>query len=64
MGEVEKASAGPGADRAALLGRIDEIDRASLGVPVPRRQGQEYMDFRQFLYDLRARVEQLPERGR
>jgi TRAP-type uncharacterized transport system substrate-binding protein len=64
MGEVEKASAGPGADRAALLGRLDEIDRASLGVPVPRRQGQEYMDFRQFLYDLRARVEQLPERGR
>ena len=64
MAEVEKAAAGAGPDRAALLARIDEVDRASLTVPVPRRLGQEYMDFRQFLHDLRTRVKELPERGR
>ena len=60
MAEVEKAAAGPGPDRAALLARLGEIDRASLGVPVPRASGAEYMDFRQFLHDLRGRVKDLP----
>ncbi len=60
MAEVERAAAGPGPDRAALLARLGEIDQASLGVPVPRKSGAEYMDFRQFLHDLRSRVEDLP----
>ncbi len=63
MGEVEKAAAAPHAHRAALLARLDELDRASLGLPVPRRLGAEYMDFRQFLHDLRERVEGLAEPG-
>lgn len=62
MGEVEKAAGEPGADRAALLARLDEVDRASLPLPVPWRLGAEYIDFRQFLHDLRSRVENLPER--
>jgi len=31
---------------------------------VPRRMGQEYMDFRQFLHDLRGRLEETSGRGR
>ena len=64
MAEIEKGSTGPGADRAALLARLAGIDRASLSVPVPRRMGQEYMDFRQFLHDLRARLEETSGSGR
>jgi TRAP-type uncharacterized transport system substrate-binding protein len=63
MGDVEKSAAAPHADRTALLARLEELDRASLGVPVPRRLGAEYMDFRQFLHDLRGRVEGLPGPG-
>jgi TRAP-type uncharacterized transport system substrate-binding protein len=64
MAALENSLMAPGADRAALLARLAEIDQASLGVPVPRRMGQEYMDFRQFLHDLRSRLEALPENGR
>ena len=62
MAALERSATAPGADRAALLAQLAEIDQASLGVPVPRRMGQEYMDFRQFLHDLRGRVEGLPGR--
>lgn len=57
MAEVEKSLATAGADRAALLARLDAIDRASLSLPVPRPSGAEFMDFRQFLHDLRSRIE-------
>ncbi|MCU0232026.1 MAG: hypothetical protein MUC67_11750, partial [Acidobacteria bacterium] len=63
MGALERSATAPGADRTALLAQLAEIDEASLGVPVPRRMGQEYMDFRQFLHDLRERVEGLAEPG-
>jgi TRAP-type uncharacterized transport system substrate-binding protein len=43
-------------DRARLLGDLDRLDRASATMFVPRSTVQEYIDFRQFLHDMRERV--------
>jgi TRAP-type uncharacterized transport system substrate-binding protein len=52
---VEKAHAA-GTDRAELLTQLAEIDRASSGIFVPRSKLAEYIDFRQFLHDMRDRI--------
>jgi hypothetical protein len=53
---VEKGHAA-GADRVQLLADLDRIDRASAGMFVPRSIVHDYIDFRQFLHDMRERVE-------
>ncbi|MCP3981451.1 MAG: hypothetical protein GY716_19300 [bacterium] len=53
---VEKAHAA-GADRAKLLAELDTLDRASATMFVPRPVVHDYIDFRQFLHDMRERVE-------
>ena len=45
-----------GHDRARLLGDLDRLDRASATMFVPRSIVQDYIDFRQFLHDMRERV--------
>jgi hypothetical protein len=52
---VEKADAA-GADRAELLAQLAEIDQASSGLYVPRSNVADYIDFRQFLHDMRERI--------
>jgi len=53
---VEQADAA-GADRSRLLDELNQIDRASAKIFVPRSQIHDYIDFRQFLHDMRERVE-------
>lgn len=56
---VEKAHAA-GGDRSVLLADLDRIDQKSAGLFVPRSTVHDYIDFRQFLHDLRERVERNP----
>lgn len=58
---VEKADAG-GDDRADLLAQLQEIDDASSGIFVPRSKLAEYIDFRQFIHDMRDRINSGEER--
>ncbi len=44
-------------DLAELCARLDRIDSASVRMFVPRSSAHDYIDFRQFLHDLRDRVE-------
>jgi hypothetical protein len=53
--EVEKSHAA-GGDRPALLAELDALDRASATIFVPRSSLPNYIDFRQFLHDMRERV--------
>jgi len=53
---VEKSHAA-GVDQAQLLVELDALDHASATIFVPRSRLQEYIDFRQFLHDMRDRVE-------
>ena len=53
---VEKSDA-VGGDRSELLAQLEEIDRASSSLFVPRSKLLDYIDFRQFLHDMRERVE-------
>ena len=53
---VEKAHAA-GADRSSLLADLDRIDENSAKMFVPRAKVHDYIDFRQFLHDMRERVE-------
>jgi hypothetical protein len=53
--EVEKSNAG-GGDQPALLAELDALDRASATIFVPRSNLSNYIDFRQFLHDMRERV--------
>jgi len=55
---VEKADAA-GGDRSQLLGELDRIDRASAKMSVPRSIVHDYIDFRQFLHDMRDRIEKV-----
>ena len=59
---VEKGHA-RGDDRTKLLAELDRIDVASAGMFVPRSIVQDYVDFRQFLHDMRERVAAGAERG-
>ncbi len=52
---VEKTDAA-GGDRSKLLAELDAIDRASAKLYVPRSKIPDYLDFRQFLHDMRDRV--------
>jgi TRAP-type uncharacterized transport system substrate-binding protein len=52
---VEKAHAA-GADRATLVADLDRIDRASAKMFAPMSIVHDYIDFRQFLHDMRERV--------
>ena len=52
---VEKGHAA-GADKSELLGELDRVDRASAKLFVPRSVLHDYIDFRQFLHDMRERV--------
>ena len=54
--EVEKSHAA-GGDRPTLLAELDALDRASATIFVPRSSLPNYIDFRQFLHDMRERVE-------
>ena len=53
--EVEKSQA-TGGDRPTLLAELDALDQASATIFVPRSSLQNYIDFRQFLHDMRERV--------
>jgi TRAP transporter TAXI family solute receptor len=53
--EVEKSHA-TGGDRPTLLAELDALDRASSTIFVPRSSLPNYIDFRQFLHDMRERV--------
>jgi len=53
--EVEKSHAA-GGDRQTLLAELDALDRASATIFVPRSSLPNYIDFRQFLHDMRERV--------
>ena len=53
---VEKAHAA-GGDRKQLLADLDLIDQKSAKLFVPRSTVHDYIDFRQFLHDMRERVE-------
>ena len=53
---VEKGNAA-GEDRATLLEQLDLIDRTSAKMFVPRSIVHDYIDVRQFLHDMRERVE-------
>jgi hypothetical protein len=52
---VEKGQAA-GTDPSELLARLAEIDQASSRIFVPRSNVAEYIDFRQFLHDMRERI--------
>jgi len=56
LGDVEKRYAA-GDDRSDLLGELSRIDRATAKLFVPRAGAHDYVDFRQFLHDMRERVE-------
>ena len=58
---MEKADAA-GDDRADLLAQLQEIDDASSKIFVPRSKLAEYIDFRQFLHDMRDRIASGDER--
>ena len=53
--KVEKANAA-GEDSSRLLAELDAVDRASATIFVPRSSLPSYIDFRQFLHDMRERV--------
>ena len=53
---VEKAHAA-GGDRSKPRDDLDQIDRTSAKMFVPRSTVHDYIDFRQFLHDMRERVE-------
>jgi hypothetical protein len=52
---VEKANAA-GVDRSKLLADLARIDEMSAKMFVPRSTVHDYIDFRQFLHDMRERV--------
>lgn len=52
---VEKAHAA-GKDRSPLLAELDALDRDSARIFVPRTNLPSFIDFRQFLHDMRERV--------
>ncbi len=52
---VEKRNAA-GVDRDRLLSELDQIDQVSARMFVPRAIVQDYVDFRQFVHDMRERV--------
>ena len=52
---VEKTDAA-GGDRSKLLAELDAIDQASAKLHVPRPKIPDYLDFRQFLHDMRYRA--------
>ena len=53
--KVEKAHAA-GGNRSQLVAELDALDRDSATIFVPRTSLQSYIDFRQFLHDMRERV--------
>jgi TRAP-type uncharacterized transport system substrate-binding protein len=53
---VEKGHAS-GKDQKELLADLDLIDKKSANLFIPRSIVQDYIDFRQFLHDMRERVE-------
>jgi TRAP-type uncharacterized transport system substrate-binding protein len=55
MVEIEKESMA-GGDVAALIDRLDALDRASVDVPVFRFQLNSYLEYRQLIYDGRDRL--------
>ena len=57
--KVEKAHAA-GEESLPLLAELNALDRASATIFVPRSNLQAYIDFRQFLHDMRDRVSQGP----
>ena len=52
---VEKADA-TGTDRADLVADLQAIDDDSATIFVPRSKTAEYIDFRQFVHDMRDRI--------
>lgn len=52
---VEKAHAA-GGDPTELLNRLDELDRKTATMYIPRSMVHDYIDDRQFLHDMRERV--------
>jgi len=53
--EVEKGSAA-GADPKELLDKLDDLDRRTATIFVPRATLHDYIDIRQFMHDMRERV--------
>ena len=53
--KVEKAHAA-GEESSPLLAELDALDRASAKTFVPRSNLPAYIDFRQFLHDMRERI--------
>ena len=56
LATVEQGSAS-GVDRSVLLTELERIDEKSAKMFVPRSKVHDYIDFRQFLHDMRERVE-------
>jgi len=56
LGNIEKRYAA-GDDRSGLSAELDRVDQATAKLFVPRAGAHDYVDFRQFLHDMRERVE-------
>ena len=60
--KVEK-SLGPGADKVTLLAELDDIDRISATLRVPKSLRPDYLGLRQDIHDVRSRVNESVNRG-
>ena len=54
---VEKKAAEPGADRKELLTDLAAIDESTAGMRVPAGDRTAYLELRQYLHDMRERIE-------
>ena len=52
---IEKAHAA-GQDKSKLIAELDRMDQATATLYLPRSIAHDYVDFRQFLHDMRERI--------
>jgi TRAP-type uncharacterized transport system substrate-binding protein len=57
--ETAEKALGPGADKAALLAELEEIERISVALRVPKSLRPDYLGLRQDIHDVRGRIESL-----
>ncbi len=57
--ETAEKALGTGAEKSALLSELDEIDRISMALKVPKKLRPDYLGLRQDIHDVRNRVASL-----
>ena len=57
--ETAEKALGTGVDKNALLSELDEIERISVGLKVPKDLRPDYLGLRQDIHDVRGRVASL-----